>query len=71
LQKSENMPRPRPRRGGLRVRASAESRVDSKKRVAGALLCALFVFGGVFGAAIQLMSGKLPLSVNKPRTPRS
>ena len=49
------MPRPRPRRGALRARVSSESRVDSKKRVAGALLCALFVFGGVFGAAIQLM----------------
>jgi len=46
---------PRPRRGGLRVRTTAESRVDRKKRVAGALLCALFIFGGVVGAAIQLM----------------
>jgi hypothetical protein len=62
---------PRPRRGGLRVRASVESRVDSKKRVVGALLCALFIFGGLVGAAIQLMSGKLQSSVDKPRTPRS
>lgn len=49
------MPRPRPRRGWLRARVSAEERVDRAKRVTGALLCALFVVGGVVGAAIQLM----------------
>jgi len=49
------MPRPRPRRGGLSKRVSSESRVDRAKRVTGALLCALFMFGGVLGAAIQLM----------------
>jgi hypothetical protein len=55
LAKERNMPRQRPRRGGLRATTSAETRADRAKRVAGALLCALFVFGGVVGAAIQLM----------------